>query len=70
MTIDYDRMKRRGPVLKAALTRAGKDPVKVRAACVKAVKEWDEIGCWPDNWTLWAIALWDAGINEDLDDLR
>lgn len=45
---------------KAALTRAIKtrDPVKVRAACEKAVREWNET-CWPDEWHHWQNALYD-----------
>lgn len=45
---------------KAALTRAIKtrDPVKVQAACEKAVREWNET-CWPDGWHRWQNALYD-----------
>lgn len=45
---------------KAALTRAIKtrDPVKVRAACEKAVREWN-VTCWPDEWHRWQNALYD-----------
>lgn len=57
--IDYERARKSGPKLKAALTRATKsgDPEKVALACKRAVREWDEIGCWPDNWALWQAAL-------------
>lgn len=60
--IDYDRMNRTHKIHKAALTRAKKtgDPEKIAQACVKAMNEWDEIGCWPDDWNLWQIALNDA----------
>ena len=61
MTIDYERMKRTGPKHKAALTRAKKHGYfTVLAACRAAVTEWNEIGCWPDHWQNWNIALGDA----------
>lgn len=62
MPIDYARMQREFPKQKAALTRAKKsgDPQKVLEACTKAVKVWEEIGCWPDAWHTWNIALGDA----------
>jgi hypothetical protein len=60
MPIDYARMKKLYPQQKAALTRAGKDPDKVLAACQKAVREWNEIGAWPDEWSRWQRALDDA----------
>lgn len=61
-TIDYDRMRREAPRLKRALTCAQKsgDPQKVLAACTEAVRVWNEIGAWPDNWHTWNIALQDA----------
>lgn len=60
--IDYERMNREAPALKAALTRAVKtgDPEKVAAACKKAMKVWDEVGAWPDNWANWQSALDDS----------
>ena len=59
--IDYERMKRTNPKHKAALTRAKKKGYSaVLAACVDAVKEWDEIGAWPDDWARWNRALGDA----------
>lgn len=60
--IDYDRMNRVMPKQKAALTRAKKtgDPEKIAAVCKEAVKEWDEIGAWPDSWSTWQVALNDA----------
>lgn len=61
MPIDYERAKRNGPGLKAALTRAekkGYDAVVV--ACRAAVVEWDAWGAWPDNWSRWQRALGDA----------
>ena len=70
MAINYERAQRRFRGQKAALTRAKNsgDPKKVRAACVKAVAEWNEDGAWPDAWHSWNIALRDA-TGEDLDDL-
>lgn len=60
--IDYDRMKRVMPGQKAALTRAKKtgDPEVIARVCKAAVREWDEIGAWPDNWHMWQAALNDA----------
>lgn len=62
MTIDYDRMKRTMPKHKSALTRAKKsgDAGKVVRACEAAVKEWDAIGAWPDQWHTWQVALSDV----------
>lgn len=63
MAIDYERMKRVGPKHKAALTRAKKKGYDaVRAVCRAAVREWDEIGSWPDNANIFQIALDDARI--------
>lgn len=61
-TIDYPRMQRRHRVHKAALTRAinSGEPRKVEDACRAAVREWDEIGAWPDDWSRWQRALDDA----------
>ena len=72
--IDYARMDREFPRQKATLTRAVKsgDPVKVAAACIAAVKAWDEIGCWPDDWSAWQRGLDDVlPYNQlvDLDDV-
>ena len=55
-------MQRIFPKQKAALTRAvnSGDREKVVLACAKVVKEWDEIGCWPDDWSRWQRALDDA----------
>jgi hypothetical protein len=60
--IDYERMKRTAPKHKAALTRAKKTGrySAVLAACIDAVREWDEIGAWPDGWHTWDNALGDA----------
>lgn len=60
--IDYQRMNRRGPALKATLTRAVKsgDRDRVVIACRDAVREWDEIGAWPDDWSRWQRALDDC----------
>lgn len=79
MSIDYARMSRRFPVQKAALTRAQnvKDPDDRQAAviktCTATVKEWDEIGAWPDDWSRWQRALSDVLHWSDptrLEDLR
>lgn len=72
MAIDYDRMQRSGPKLKAALTRSikTKDPEKVKAACKQAVTEWNKIGAWPDGWATWQRALDDVlGWGTRLEDL-
>jgi hypothetical protein len=63
--IDYARAKREHPKLKAALTRALNAPPTQRAnlvilACRKAVREWDQWGCWPDDWSRWQRALDDT----------
>jgi hypothetical protein len=71
--IDYARMNREMPRLKSALTRAGKDPDKVVKACLEAMRVWDEVGAWPDNWATWQRALDDAlpwNARVELDDLR
>lgn len=60
--IDYERMKRDFPKQKARLTRAinSGDRDKVIVACRDVVVEWDEIGCWPDDWSMWQRALDDT----------
>lgn len=74
--IDYDRMQRVYPKQKAALTRAVNhwrktgDGSKVEKACREAVREWDEIGCWPDSWANWQVALDDTRHWNDQTDLR
>ena len=63
--IDYQRMAVSGPKLKSALTRSqkrGYDAVK--AACTLAVREWEQVGAWPDNWSNWQRALDDAACIE------
>ena len=57
--IDYDRMRREWPKQKAALTRAVKtgSPEKVAAVCIAAVKVWDEVGAWPDDYSLFERSL-------------
>lgn len=70
--IDYERMKREGPALKARLTRAinSGDPLNVKDACKTAVDAWNEIGAWPDYWSRWQRALDDAlGYHLPLEDL-
>lgn len=65
MPINYERMKRTYPKQKAALTRAQKKGyAAVLVVCTAVVKEWDEIGAWPDEWSRWQRALDDAGIKE------
>lgn len=60
--IDYDRMKREWPKQKAALARAVKSgsAEKVAAVCITAVKVWDEVGAWPDDWSHFQRALGDV----------
>jgi hypothetical protein len=60
--IDYDRMRRLGPRQRSALTRAQKqgDVAKLVEVIARTVLEWDEIGCWPDDWSRWQGALDDA----------
>ena len=62
MSIDYARMQKSGPKLKAKLTRAVKTGAysAVLSACTDAIIEWNAIGAWPDNWHRWQIALDDA----------
>lgn len=57
--IDYERMRREWPKQKAALTRAAKtgDAAKVAKVCVDAVTVWDQIGAWPDDWSLFERTL-------------
>jgi len=74
MTIDYARMKRVRPQQKSALTRAIKsgDPAKVMLAARRAVREWNAIGAWPDDWSRWQRAIDDAYPNHPrvwLDDI-
>ena len=70
--IDYDRMKREWPKQKAALARAVKtgSAEKVAAVCITAVKVWDEVGAWPDDYTLFERSLndmlpWNRQVNLD-----
>jgi hypothetical protein len=60
--IDYARMQKVWPRQKAALTRAKNsgDPEKVAQVCRDAVRVWDEIGAWPDDWSLFQRTLDDA----------
>lgn len=57
--IDYARMQAVWPKQKAALTRARKtgDPEKVAKVVKDAIKVWDEIGAWPDDWALFQRTL-------------
>ena len=68
--IDYDRMRREWPRQKAALTRAVKSgsAEKVAAVCIAAVKVWDEVGAWPDDYSLFERSLndllpWHSQVN-------
>ena len=64
--IDYARMNALFPKQKAALTRAlhltdeqgRKDAVVL--TCQKTVREWNEVGAWPDDWSRWQRALDDT----------
>ena len=60
--IDYARMTRVHPRQKAALTRAIKsgDPSKVLDVTRAAVREWNAIGAWPDDWHRWQVAVNDT----------
>lgn len=60
--IDYERMNREYPKVKAALTRAERsgDPLKVRAAVARFVTLSDECGAMPDDWARFRNALEDA----------
>jgi hypothetical protein len=61
MAIDYGRMKRVYPKQKSALTRAQKKGYDaVLNVCKAVIREWDEIGAWPDGWHSWQNALDDA----------
>lgn len=63
--IDYARMQKSGPKLKAMLTRAKKQGYEaVTEACRAAVKEWEAVGAWPDNWSLWQRTLDDAAFKD------
>jgi hypothetical protein len=76
--IDYDGVNRHHPKQRAALTRAvnSGDPERVKAAVVKAVREWGQApynGAWPDDWSRWQRALDDAlpwGEQVLLEDIR
>ena len=60
--IDYERMQRRYPAQKRALTLAIKsgDCEQLVSHCRAVIAEWDEIGAWPDDWARWQRALNDA----------
>ncbi len=60
--IDYERMRQEWPKQKRALNRAVKtgDATKVAAVCIDAVKVWDEVGAWPDDWSLFQRGLDDV----------
>jgi len=60
--IDYERMNREWPGQKRRLAAAvkAKDPVRVAQVCIDAVKAWDEVGAWPDDWSAFQRALDDV----------
>jgi hypothetical protein len=64
--IDYARMQKAGPRLKRQLTIAKNTADaslrfhRVKLACEIAVSEWEQVGAWPDNWSLWQRTLDDA----------
>jgi hypothetical protein len=60
--IDYAKMKRERPQQKAALTRAIKsgNRAKIISACTVAVRQWNDGGAWPDDWSRWQRALDDS----------
>jgi hypothetical protein len=62
---DHKAAKAAGAQLKAALTRAirSNDRDRVILTCRDAVLAWREPpfdGAWPDDWSLWQLALHDA----------
>lgn len=67
--IDYAAARREGPALKGALTRAERSPDavtrarKVAAACERALAAWERWGAWPDDWSRWQRAAYDAHFN-------
>lgn len=70
--IDYERMNREWPGQKRRLASAVKaaDPVRVAQVCIDAVKVWDEVGAWPDDWSAFQRALddvlpWQQQVNLD-----
>lgn len=60
--IDYERMNREWPRQKRALAAAvkAKDPARVAQVCIDAVKVWDEVGAWPDDWSAFQRGLDDV----------
>lgn len=72
MPIDYARMQKEFPKQKAALTRAKNsgDVEKVKAVCKNAVAVWNEIGAWPDDWSLFERTLNDMLPWQNQMDLR
>lgn len=73
--IDYARMQEVWPQQKRDLAAAVKTGVaeNVAQVCVRAMNTWDEIGAWPDDWSLFQRALddvlpWNQQVR--LEDLR
>lgn len=65
MAIDYKAAAILFPKQKASLTRAKKKGFNaVLASCTRTVSEWNQVGAWPDNWSLWQRTLDDAAIAE------
>lgn len=60
--INYALMSKEYPKLKSALTRAknSNDPIKVLRAVERFLDLSAEVGCMPDDWATWRIALEDA----------
>jgi hypothetical protein len=60
--IDYARMQQVWPKQKRALAAAVRtaDADRIAAVCIDAIRVWDEIGAWPDDWALFQRALDDA----------
>jgi hypothetical protein len=63
--IDYERMNREFPAVKAALTRAERQdeirrPLAVVKACERFVELSERCGAMPDDWARWRNALEDA----------
>lgn len=73
--IDYAGVNQHHPKQRAALTRAKNsgDHERIRAAVIKAVREWKlppYNGHWPDDWANWQAALNDTLHWNDSIDLR
>lgn len=69
--IDYERAKRLYPKQKSELTWAirQKSLSIMQRVCRTAVKEWNSVGAWPDDWAQWQSALRDLGDFTDIGEL-